>query len=125
MASCCPTDSHECKGSVGGTVFTHSCNKFATVYDKTPKNAAIPHDCAEICSKDSSCIAGTWNGRKGQCYITYQGNFVVPISTAKFILITKTQEQVHGGPLRPNTDDIAHCNEERTLYGCIWRPSAR
>ncbi|GKT96667.1 pan domain-containing protein [Colletotrichum tofieldiae] len=53
MVSCCPTDSHEGKGSVGGTVLTHSCNKFATVYDKIPKNAATPHDCAKICSKDA------------------------------------------------------------------------
>ncbi|KAK2006235.1 hypothetical protein LZ32DRAFT_663790 [Colletotrichum eremochloae] len=113
MASCCPTNNHEGNGSLGDSVFTYACNKYANSYDPTPKQASTPRECAQICSEDSSCIAGTWYASKGHCYITYKGSSFVPMSTPNYILITKVQDMGDGDPPQTKPDDSARCIAEK------------
>ncbi|KAF9873827.1 hypothetical protein CkaCkLH20_08561 [Colletotrichum karsti] len=111
--SCCPTDDFAGKGSVGGNVFTYNCGQWASKYDRTPHPAATPRDCAQICASEASCVAATWDSRKGHCYVTYEHMSYVPLQTARWILIAKTQETAIDDPSVPDPGAIAQCNNEK------------
>ncbi|KDN70349.1 hypothetical protein CSUB01_08403 [Colletotrichum sublineola] len=112
MEFCCPTSSHKGKEPVGSTVFTYTCNQFADP-NETAKQASTPGECAQICSEDSSCDAGSWDVNSGRCFITRKGSSYTTVDWPNYILVKKTHETVNKNPQMPKTEDTAQCNVEK------------
>ncbi|KAE9574800.1 hypothetical protein CGMCC3_g9320 [Colletotrichum fructicola] len=113
LSTCCPTQAIEGKGTVDGTVFTYACGKYASPYESSGQNTASPRDCAQLCAQDPTCVAASWAGRNGLCYVTREGSSFGPRPGENFILMAKTEETPTDDPSLADPAAIAQCNNEK------------
>ncbi|CAI0645606.1 unnamed protein product [Colletotrichum noveboracense] len=113
LSTCCPTPATEGKGTVDGTVFTYACGKYASPYESSGQNTASPRDCAQLCAQDPTCVAASWAGRNGLCYVTREGSSFGPRPGENFILMAKTEETPTDDPSVADPAAIAQCNNEK------------
>ncbi|KAF4825890.1 hypothetical protein CGCSCA5_v000392 [Colletotrichum siamense] len=113
LSTCCPTQATEGKGTVDGTVFTYACGKYASPYESSGQNTASPRDCAQLCAQDPTCVAASWAGRNGLCYVTREGSSFGPRPGENFILMAKTEETPTDDPSLADPAAIAQCNNEK------------
>ncbi|KAF5527648.1 hypothetical protein CGCA056_v000320 [Colletotrichum aenigma] len=113
LTACCPTDATEGKGTVDGTVFTYACGQYAKPYESTGQNTASPRECAQLCAQDPTCVAASWAGRNGLCYVTRDGTSFGPMPARQFILLAKSEEPPADDPSAADPAATAQCNDEK------------
>ena len=96
--SCC-AGSGNGQANVGGTLYEYTCNSYANNYGGSALSAASAHECAELCSKDSSCHASSWQpspGRAGgSCWLSSAGFKLTPDPYKLWVILVNTERAGH------------------------------
>ncbi|KAI8178214.1 hypothetical protein K4K51_004802 [Colletotrichum sp. SAR 10_75] len=113
LSLCCPTQDTEGKGTVDGTVFTYACGKYANPSEGVAQSSGSPRACAQLCAQDPTCVAASWDGIYGRCYVTREGTAFGTYPSNSFILLAKSEEPPFDDPSEADPAAIAQCNNEK------------
>lgn len=113
--SCCSRNSIG-GGSANDVQFTYECDSYATPYGVPAKRSDNIQDCASICANDNECVAGAWDYRHGQCYLT--SKLEKTGLQRPWVLLRKGKDSISDGDCQKRIDTACRECKQQEATSC-------